>query len=300
MAQMADHRQALPDGKWLDVNGVRTRYYDQGSGEAVVLIYGGNFGTSDSASSAYTWSPNLNALAKDFRVVCFDKLGQGFTDNPPDDDYTMRAVVRHAREFIGALKLPPVHLVGHSRGGYAAMRMALEDHDLVKSITIVNSGTLSPGVGTNEVVLSRPPFPRGTRECVRWVYENYSFAPAVVTEEWVDAVMETLALPKYQASIRKMEGEKLATKLFLPELARQKRDTLQWIAEGRLQRPVQVVWGFNDRTAVIERGIELFELIAAHERRAQFHVINQSGHFPFREHPDRFNRLLAGFVAANR
>jgi pimeloyl-ACP methyl ester carboxylesterase len=60
-----------------------------------------------------------------------------------------------------------------------------------------------------------------------------------------------------------------------------------------------VIWGFNDRTAVIERGIELFGLVAAHERRAQFHVINESGHFPFREHPERFNSLFAGFIAAN-
>jgi 2-hydroxy-6-oxonona-2,4-dienedioate hydrolase len=299
MASMADHRAALPDGKWLDVGGVRTRYYDEGSGEPIVFIYGGNFGTSDSASSAYTWSRNIGPLARRFRVVAFDKLGQGFTDNPPNDDYTMRAVVQHARAFIRALDVGPVHLVGHSRGGYAAMRVALEDHDLAKSITIVNSGTLSPGIGTNEVVLSRPPFRRGTRECVRWVYESYSFSPAVVTEEWVDAVMETLALPKYQESIRKMEGEKLGSQLFLPQLAREKRETLQWLAEGRLQRPVQVIWGFNDRTAVIERGIELFGLVAAHERRAQFHVINQSGHFPFREHPERFNSLFAGFIAAN-
>jgi pimeloyl-ACP methyl ester carboxylesterase len=178
------------------------------------------------------------------------------------------------------------------------MRVALEEHELVRSVTIVNSGTLGPGVGTNEVVLSRPPFPRGTRECVRWVYESYSFSPAIVTEEWVSAVMETLALPKYQESIRKMEVEKLATKLFLPELARQKRETLQWLADGRLQRPVQVIWGFNDRTAVVDRGIELFHMLAAHERRTQLHVVNESGHFPFREHPERFNALLASFVAA--
>ena len=53
------------------------------------------------------------------------------------------------------MKLPPVHLVGHSRGGYCAARVTLEHHDLVRSLTLVNSGTLSPGVGTNEVVLSR-------------------------------------------------------------------------------------------------------------------------------------------------
>lgn len=288
--------RGLPAEKWIDVGGARTSYYDAGEGEVLVLIYGGNFGTSDSASSAYTWNQNFAALAKRFRVIAFDKLGQGYTGNPPNDDYTMGAVVRHAIEFIRAIKAGPVHLVGHSRGGYAAVRVTLEAQDLVKTVTVVNSGTLSPGVGTNEVILSKPPFVKGTRECVRWVYENYSFSPSVVTEEWVDAVMEILQQPKYQESIAKMEGEKLSTKLFLPELARQKRETLQWLTEGRLQRPVQVVWGFNDRTAVLERGLELFQMVAAHNRRTQLHVVNESGHFPFREHPELFNSLLSGFI----
>jgi len=289
----------LPEGRSVDVEGIDTRYYEAGSGEPIVFIYGGNFGTADSASSAYTWSLNLAPLSERFRAIAFDKLGQGHTGNPKNDDYTMQGVVGHAAGFLRAMKLPAVHLVGHSRGGYAAMRLALEHHDLVRSLTIVNSGTLSPGVGTNEVVLSKPPFERGTRECVRWIYENYSFSKTVVTEEWVDAVMETLALPKYQESIRKMDEDKLATKLFLPRLAGDKRETLQWIDEGRLQRPVQVIWGFNDRTAMIERGVELFQMVAKNERRAQLHVINESGHFPFREHPARFNALVGRFVALN-
>ncbi len=167
----------------------------------------------------------------------------------------------------------------------------------MRSLTLVNTATLSPRVGTNEVVLSRPPHPRGTRECVRWVYENYSFSKEVVTEAWVESVMDTLALPKYQDSVRKVEGERLGARLFLPQLARQKGETLQWLAEGRLQRPVQVIWGSNDRTAALEGGIELFQMLARHERRAQLHLINASGHFPFREHPQRFNALLARFVA---
>ena len=286
--------QALPEGRWIDVDGIRTRYFEAGKGEPIVFIYGGNFGTGDSASSAYTWSNQLLPLSKQFRAIVFDKAGQGETDNPKNDDYTMAAVVRHAAAFLRAMKLKDVHLVGHSRGGYAATRVTLDNHDLVKSLTVVNSGTLSPGVGTNEVVLAKPPYAAGTRECVRWVYQNYSFNPDIVTDEWVDAVMHTLALPKYQESVARMKT--LGTKLFLPDLAREKRETLQWINEGRLQRPVQVVWGFDDRTAVIDRGVELYQMFAKHERRALFHVVNQSGHFPFREHPARFNALMRRWV----
>ena len=150
----------LPEPRTIDVDGIGTRYYEAGSGDPLVLVYGGNFGTSDSGSSAYTWSRNWRALAEHHRVIMPDKLGQGHTDNPKNDDYTMRAVVQHLAGFLGAMKLPPVHLVGHSRGGYAAARVTLEHHDRVRSLSLVNSGTLSPGVGTNEVVLARSPFPK--------------------------------------------------------------------------------------------------------------------------------------------
>jgi pimeloyl-ACP methyl ester carboxylesterase len=289
----------LPEGRWIDVDGVRTRYFEAGRGDTVVFVYGGNFGTSDSASSAYTWSLNWKSLSETNHVLLPDKLGQGETDNPKrDGDYTMHATVQHLAGFIRALELPPVHIVGHSRGGYASVRLALEHHDLVRSVTLVNSGTLSPGVGTNEVVLARPPHPKYTPECVRWVYQQYSFNPDVVTDEWVRMVMQTLNLPKYRESVKKIEEENLGIRLFLPELAREKGETLQWLDDGRLQRPVQLFWGFDDRTATIDRGVDLFRTLAKHERRAQFHVFNQSGHFPFREHPARFNALLAKFVAS--
>ena len=286
----------MPEGRWLDVRGIRTRYHEAGRGDPIVFIYGGNFGTADSASSAQTWNLNLAPLSARFRVIAFDKVGQGHTDNPPGDDYTMAAVVRHAAGFIETLKLPPIHLVGHSRGGFAAARLTLEKQHLIRSLTIVNSGTLSPRVGTNEVVLAKPPFAPYTRDCARWVYENYSYRREIVTEGWIDAVMEILALPKYRESVAKMETEGLKTTRFVPGLARDKHETLAWLREGRLQRPCQIVWGFNDRTAAVEGGLDLFDMIAAHERRTAFHVINHSGHFPFREHPERFNSLLAHFA----
>lgn len=289
----------LPEPRNIEVDGVSTRYYESGAGDPVVFIYGGNFGTSDSGSSAYTWSLNWRDLARQNRVVIVDKIGQGHTGNPKTDaDYTMRAVVSHLKSFLEKMQLGPVHLVGHSRGGYAAARLTLENHDLVRSVTLVNSGTLSPGVGTNEVFLAKSPYPKYTADCVRWVYENYSFDRKVVTDEWVSAVLEVITAPKYRESVRKIEEEGLGIKLFLPELSKEKRETLQWLEDGRLQRPVQIVWGYDDRTATLDRGIALFRIIARHERRTQFHVINQSGHFPFREHPARFNALLAKFVAA--
>jgi pimeloyl-ACP methyl ester carboxylesterase len=289
----------MPPGREIEIAGIRTRYHDAGAGETLVFIYGGNFGSADSASSAYVWNLNLAPLASRFRVVAFDKLGQGYTDIPArDEDYTMDAVVKHAAAFIAALDLPPVHLIGHSRGGYAATRLALEQPRLVRSLTIINSGTLTPGVGTNDVVLQRPPFPSLTRDSARWVYRQYSFDPEIVTDDWMEVSFGVMSQPRYREAVRKMVDEQLGVTRFAPALRRDKRETLAWIAEGRLQRPTQVVWGADDKTALVERGVELFDLIAAHERRSSFHAINQAGHFVYREHPERFNALVTRFVDA--
>lgn len=288
---------ALPTAKTMTVDGIETFYHVAGSGEPIVFVYGGNFGSPEFASSAHVWNLNFAPLAERFQVIAFDKIGQGFSANPlRDEDYTMAAVVRHAAAFIAALKLPPVHIVGHSRGGFSAVRIALEYPHLVRSVTVVSSGTLSPRVGTNDVALAACPHPPYTRESGRWIYEGYCFSPKSVTDDWIERVYEVLQLPKYRESVRKMMDEQLGARFFVPELAKQKRETLQWLREGRLQRPTQIVFGRNDPTVATEGAFDLFEMIGAHQRKTEVHIFNQAGHFSYREHPARFNALLGGFV----
>ena len=81
-----------PDGsigglkaKFVDVKGVKTRYYDEGQGEPMVLIHGGSTAGS---STANVWSRNIPGLAKRFHVYAVDRLGSGLTGNPLNDaDY---------------------------------------------------------------------------------------------------------------------------------------------------------------------------------------------------------------------
>ncbi|HVG50100.1 MAG TPA: hypothetical protein VM867_00545, partial [Xanthobacteraceae bacterium] len=59
----------MPAPRDIGVGGINTRYYEAGEGEPIVFIYGGNFGSSDSASSAPVWSLNFLPLSEGFKVV---------------------------------------------------------------------------------------------------------------------------------------------------------------------------------------------------------------------------------------
>jgi hypothetical protein len=63
-------------------DGLNTRYCDVGSGEPMVLWHGDAI---DGASSASTANRNSAGLARGFRVLAADRLGQSFTDNPQSD-----------------------------------------------------------------------------------------------------------------------------------------------------------------------------------------------------------------------
>ena len=287
------------DEKFVDVEGIKTRYFEKGTGENLLLVHGGVFGSNDAADCCFDWGLNFDALAQWFHVVALDKLGQGLTDNPrSDEDYTMAAVVRHAIGFLEAVGLREVHVVGHSRGAYAAARMTLERGDLVKSCIPVDTNTLAPGTGRNHIVMADAPEPRLSRDSQRWVLERYSYGFDHITDDWLDAVTEIARLPKYQEAVKKIIAQGLRKSLFLTRHSRQKEETLGWIRDRGLQKPTLLVWGYNDPTATLGQGLRLFEVMAGSEPRTRMHIINQAGHFSYREHPKEFNEVLRGFIAS--
>jgi pimeloyl-ACP methyl ester carboxylesterase len=290
----------MTDEKFIDVDGIRTRYFEKGTGPAVVLFHGGHFGSHDAADCAEDWSLNFDGLAEWFHVYAVDKIGQGFTDNPKrDEDYTMAAVVQHAYAFLKTLGLRKVHPVGHSRGAYLVARLALEHPELFDSCILVDTNTLAPGISKNETVMANPPQPRLSRESQRWVLQKYSYGFEHITEEWLDVMVRVSALPKYQEAVNKMEEVGLRTTRFLPHLARQKDETLGIIRDRGFSMPTLLAWAYNDPTATIDQGHALFDLIARSTPDSRMYIFNRSGHFSYREHPVEFNDMLRGFIQRN-
>jgi 2-hydroxy-6-oxonona-2,4-dienedioate hydrolase len=290
----------MGEPKWIDVDGVRTRYFDQGSGEPIALFHGGHMGSNDDAVSAACWDLNFGVLARRHNVIAIDKLGQGFTGNPKTDaDYTMHATVQHAAATLETLGKGPYHVLGHSRGGYVVSRLALERPDLVKTCICVSSGTLSPGTPRNPFVFADAPVPKLGRASLRWIYERYSFDPQIVKEYWLDDSEAVTRTELRKTAVRKMIQEGLLRKQFLPGLARQRVETYRWLLERGIPCPTLIVWGLNDPTADFENGKRLIEMFMHKQPQTEIRILNRSGHFVFREQAAAFNRAVDSFVRAH-
>jgi 2-hydroxy-6-oxonona-2,4-dienedioate hydrolase len=278
------------------VAAARTRYWEAGAGEPLILVHGGEFGDLYSLDA---WSLNLTDLATTFHVFAFDRLGQGFTDNPrARDRYTIDAVMEHVTAFVETVAPSPAHLVGHSRGGFLVMRLALERPDLACTVTIVDSNTAAP---------ENPAFPSGRfyedlerripgparPDIVDVEPQLQSYSAVHITDDFLERRRKLASLPKLSEAY--LDGEPGRRATWESGLDRLRRDALSRIDRDGMPVPVLVVWGRDDPSAPLPLGLDLFDRLSAESSEVQLHVINRAGHYAFREHPMTFNALVRAF-----
>jgi 2-hydroxy-6-oxonona-2,4-dienedioate hydrolase len=286
----------MEDPKFVNVDGIRTRYFEGGRGEDLVLIHGGKFGTH---YNAYHWSLNFEELCKQFHVYAFDKLGMGYTDNPKSDsEYTMGAFIEHAHGFIRTLGIKKATLVGHSRGALPAARIAVDRPELVRNLIILDSSTLAPDDPSVPLdfysKLEEGPPSTPNREFVCREPEANSYSNDHITDDFIEAMLKIALLPKTIEAREKMEH--LLDALFLPDVRKRKYETIDLINAGRLKAPTLIIWGANDRSSPMKLGVGLLEIVGKMVNRTQFHTFNHAAHYVFREHPHEVNQLIINFV----
>jgi len=309
----SDNSYAAPmeNPKFVDVNGIKTRYFEGGSGEAMLLVHGSHFGLT---SSAYGWMPIFDHLARHFHVYAIDKLGMGYTDNPgKDSEYSMEATIDHIYGFLRTLGIEKVHLVGASRGVLPVARVAIDYPEMADSLVFFDTGTLAPEDPT------APPRVRGrgsesttpTKESIR---QSMLASPSskhkdYITDWYVEAQLRVALLPKIKEAEQKMSSLFSQWVRLNPEKRKKipdfertwwfyelKEDTLELIRAGGLKAPTLIIWGYDDPSASYTRGIELFKIINLAVKRSQLHLINDCGHSPYAEYPQEVTRLVVNFI----
>ena len=293
----------MDNERWIDVEGVATRYFEAGNGETVVvLVHGGTFSSDGLCPSALVWELNVAALARDFRVIALDTLGQGRTGQPRrDEDYSLQAMIRHVRDFLTQCGIAKAHLVGHDEGGLIAVRLALDHVDAVASCTIVNSPAVAPaGDGIGNLTLLAPLRPLYSAAGQRWVLEQCSYSPHHITATLIDEAVNVSQTEGFRTARAKMDDADLYKQQVLTDLSNLRSDNFARLRDRGIDVPLQLIWGYQDPMAPVHYGRTLHTIIAPHADIAQLKLINRAGYMPFRERPRIFNEMVRGFVRASQ
>lgn len=302
--------QAIPDSKPADVPGlvskfadvqalggtIRTRYYEAGSGEPMVLAHGGGWAGYYSAN---TWSKNIPGLAQRYHVFAPDKLAAGMTDNPPNDkDFNIQGEVEHMYQFIQTMKLGKVHLVGQSRGAGLALLLTVAHPEIVRTLVLVDSATISPEVGNSGVhndLIAKCPSDRD--ESWKCEMRSLSFnGPLAFPDDSFQAGLYMGHLPKSRTTMEKMAGD--AGEPLRSQFDAYKNDVLERLRNERiLTMPVLLYWAVNDPQApALKNGVAVYDILVQKHPQTRMILVNNAGHFHYREYPEEFNHNVIDFI----
>jgi pimeloyl-ACP methyl ester carboxylesterase len=120
--------------RFLRVNGYDMAFEERGAGAPLLLLHG-------ALADLRYWAPQVEAFGRRYRTVAVSlrhfwptrRAGAG-------GEFSARRHAEDVAAFAAALGVGPVHLVGHSRGGYVAFRVARGFPDRVRSLVLAEPG----------------------------------------------------------------------------------------------------------------------------------------------------------------
>ena len=274
-----------PPDQYIQVQGHRIRYWQQGdSGSTVLLLHG-------ISCSVLEWEHNIAALATQNRVIALDLLGCGLSDKPLDASYDMESQARFVFDFMDAMGLSSVNLVGNSMGGRIAMECAAMHPERVNSLVL--SAPAGVGVDTlfNFRLASIPvlgelltkPSMFGLGMIWKLAFHNKSFVTRDLVAEKLMLAQQPHAQTVFLTTLRSLLG--FAGFHAAPRQAFHARI-------AKIRCPSLVIWGQQDQFLPVSH-VPILKPLLPH---ARYELVDQCGHVPMTEITDRFNSMILDFL----
>lgn len=217
------------------------------------------------------WEPFMAALAEHYDVIVPDHPGFGRSDIPDWLD-NIHDLAYFYLDFLTALDLRDVHLVGHAFGGWLACEIAVRNATALATLTLVApSGLRVLGLRKRDVFLM-------TREAiVAESFHNPPITAAILASPSSDDAVDVEI--KNAAMYARLAWQ---PRLYDPHLAK-------WL--DRIHTPTMLLWGDDDRIIQHAYADEFARLIPS----ARVETIRDCGHVPQIEMPDRFVHAITNF-----
>jgi pimeloyl-ACP methyl ester carboxylesterase len=278
-SQLGDQKEVtLPQGT--------IRYRERGNGEPIVFVHG-------LLVNGDLWRKVVPSLSKDFRCITPDwPLGSHDVPMNPDADLTTAGTAQLINDFIVALDLENVTLVGNDSGGALSQIVVAEHPERIRRLVLTPCDAFEvfpPAMFKYLGLVGRMPggvF--GLAQTMRFrPLRQMPIAFGWLTKRPLDReISDSYVRPVIQnKGIRRDAGK------FIEGI---QPETLQNAASKlkMFNRPVLITWAADDRFFKLDLGKRL----AAAFPNARFEVIDDSRTFVPEDQPDRLAELIAAFA----
>ncbi|MXG90969.1 alpha/beta fold hydrolase [Nocardioides flavescens] len=276
--------------RFVTVHGHRRAYVKVGSGPALLLLHG--LGCDHT-----TWEPVIDALARRYTVIAPDLLGHGLSAKPRAD-YSVGGYANGMRDLITLLGIDKVTVVGHSFGGGVAMQFAYQFPERTERLILVASGGLGSEVTPAIRAVTTPGF-----------HQVMGVLTLPGVRHVGKAALQTLALTGHKALRDLDEVAEIYDSFKDPDARAAIRHVVRAVVDWRGQivtmadrayltqaMPMAVIWGRDDQVIPVKHAGNA----AALAPDARVEVIPNSGHFPHKDHPQRFARVVHEFIRSTQ
>ena len=279
-ARTDEHALARPETYFATLpSGVRMPYVTHGAGEPLVFVHG-------SLCDYRYWNSQVKVLSQ--RFLC---VSVSLSHYWPADDMSIPGAfgwsthVAELAEFITALGIGPVHLVGHSRGGCVAFQLARDYPYLVKSLTLADPGGPLQVDGVEEAAL--PAATLALRAQVADLIEDGALDAGL--QMFVDSVSMPGIWRKSPAAFRTMAIDNADT---LPKQFRDPLPAYTRVAAEAVKCRTLLIAGAKSPRVYRQNVETLVEWMA----NAEQHTVAGASHGMNVTHAAEFNRVVAAFV----
>jgi haloalkane dehalogenase len=268
---------------YVEQDGLRMHYLDEGSGPAVLLLHG-------EPTWSYLYRTVFPELVPATRAIAPDYFGFGRSDKPlRAEDYSYDFHVRSIERLADELDLRDATVVVQDWGGPIGLRLAVERPDRIGKLVILNTGIGGGRPPSDEWLRFRDWLRRLGTDVVPGKLVQIS-AVQPMSDEVVEAYSAPWPVPESKAGILAFPG--------LVPISPEHPDTPAHLAVrdrlGRWERPALVL--FSDSDPIFAPSVA--ERIAAHIPGAlEPEIVEGAGHFLQEDQGPLIGRRIARFVA---
>jgi pimeloyl-ACP methyl ester carboxylesterase len=278
-----DLQQTPVEDLTITVDGMRWRYRQAGSGPPLLLVHG-------LLGHSFSWRHTVPVLASQANVYAVDLPGSGISDPPTDRDGSFRASARRLLRFMDATNLSRSDLLGTSYGGSLAMMLAALAPERVRRLLLV--APVNPWSAHGKLlapVLCNPmiaPLVLRLLPRLGMLHEFYfrrlfgdtrRIRPGTL-EGYMEPLLRRGSLAHTMCVLRTWNRDLKELRSMLPHIA---------------HIPTLLLWGSQDAAVNPVSAQEL----KRHFRDCQLLMLQGTGHLPYEEAPQEFNRAVAEFLA---